>query len=107
MGLNASLGIRVAALAPRPEPKNAGTAIMKASLKSGFTRRKYDAVAPRVPRNDGSLFVPSKSDGAVLGIEISSEGSCISPPPPAIESTKPANPEAKTRKMITSTEIST
>ena len=75
IGLKASLGILVAALAPIPEPMNAGMAITNASLKSGFTFRRYEAVAPRVPKNDGSLLVPSKSEGAVFGIEISRDGS--------------------------------
>ena len=39
-GLKASLGIRVAAFAPSPDPTNAGIAMMKANLKSGLTRRR-------------------------------------------------------------------
>lgn len=75
IGRKASLGILVATLAPKPEPIKAGTAIAKANLKSGFIFRRYEAVAPNVPRKEGSLLVPNKSEGAVLGIEISNEGS--------------------------------
>jgi hypothetical protein len=75
MGRKASFGIRVATLAPRPDPTNAGTAIAMANLKSGFIFRRYEAVAPKVPRKEGSLLVPSRSEGAVFGIEIRSEGS--------------------------------
>ena len=75
MGLNASLGIFVATLAPSPEPIKAGIAITKANLKSGLTFLRYEAVAPRVPRKDGNLLVPNSNEGAVLGIEIRSEGS--------------------------------
>ncbi|MEY3715904.1 MAG: hypothetical protein RL155_779, partial [Actinomycetota bacterium] len=41
----------------------------------GFTFLRYEAVAPRVPRKDGNLLVPNKSEGAVFGIEMRSEGS--------------------------------
>ena len=74
IGRKASLGILVATLAPKPEPIKAGTAIAKANLKSGFILRRYDAVAPKVPRNEGSLLVPSSKAGEVLGIEINKEG---------------------------------
>jgi hypothetical protein len=107
IGRKASFGISVATVAPSAEPIKAGTAIENAIRKSGLIFLRYEAVALAVPRNDGSLFVPSSSAGGVLGIATKSAGSCIKPPPPATASTSPARVEAKKRKRITSIEIST
>ena len=60
-----------------------------------------------MPSEAGNLFVPSIVDVGVLGSDNNSDGSCISPPPPAIESTKPAKVDAITKKSKTSNETST
>ena len=75
MGRKASFGICVATFAPIPEPTKAGRAIAKANLKSGFTFRRYEAVATEVPRKEGSLLVPSSVAGAVPGMLTKSAGS--------------------------------
>ena len=75
IGRKESFGIFVAVLAPKAEPIKAGIAIRNASLKSGLIRLRYERVALEVPRKDGSLFVPSRSEGSVLGRATRSEGS--------------------------------
>ena len=107
IGRKASFGIKVATVAPKAAPINAGTAIANAIRKSGLSLHRYEAVALAVPRNEGNLFVPSSSAGGVLGKATSNAGSWINPPPPAKESTSPASADANTKKRITSIEIST
>jgi len=107
MGRNASLGIKVATVAPNAAPIKAGRAIAKAMRKSGRSLRRYEAVALAVPRKEGSLFVPSNSAGGVFGSATRRAGSWINPPPPAKESTSPARADVRTKKRITSSEIST
>ena len=107
IGRKASLGIFVAVLAPRALPQNAGIAITKANLKSGRIRLRYESVALDVPRNDGNLLVPRRREGSVFGNPINSDGSWMRPPPPAMESTNPADADARTKKISTGKEIST
>src|SRR3990167_5110819 len=50
--------------------------------------------AAPVPQIDAPLLTPNSVAGWVLGNTANSAGTRISPPPPTIESTKPANSEA-------------
>ena len=58
-----------------------------------------------MPKIEGTLFVPKISGSSLFGNPISKAGNWISPPPPAIASTNPAKPEARARKIKTSTLI--
>ena len=64
------------------------------------TRRLYCHVANAVPQTDALLFVPSKVAGVAEGSAANKAGSTINPPPPTMESTKPANAEARVVKSI-------
>ena len=63
-----------------------------------WMRRLYCQVANPVPHIDALLLVPSKVAGVVVGYAANKAGSKINPPPPTIESTKPAKAEAKVVK---------
>ncbi len=65
----------MATLAPIAEPINAGRPITAANLKSGLIFLKYEAVAPKVPRNEGTLLVPRITEGEVSGSETRRAGS--------------------------------
>jgi hypothetical protein len=57
-------------------------------------------VAAVVPKTEVSLFVPRTSTVSNFGRPIRSAGNWISPPPPAMESIKPAQNAAQIRKTI-------
>ena len=63
-----------------------------------WMRRLYCHVAKAVPQTDALLLVPNKVAGVVVGYAANKAGSKINPPPPTIESTKPAKAEAKVVK---------
>src|SRR5436190_16344141 len=73
---------------------------MKAAMAAGKTERhgigtrlEYWATATAVPHMDESLFVPKTSgmdEASDGGRNTNNAGSWISPPPPTMESTKPA-----------------
>ena len=58
------------------------------------TRRLYCQVANAVPQTDAPLLVPKRVAGWVTGKVANSAGTRTRPPPPTIESTKPARSEA-------------
>ena len=61
-------------------------------------RRLYCHVAKAVPQTDALLLVPNSVAGVVVGYAANKAGNKMRPPPPTIESTKPANAEAKVVK---------
>ena len=60
--------------------------------------------AIEVPEMDGILVVPSRVASGYCGSVIKVTGVCISPPPPMMESIKPAA-KAPQQRMIISVEI--
>jgi hypothetical protein len=99
IGRSALVGIDEARSAPPIEPINAGKAIAKRSRPLKVIALRYKIVAALVPKTEVNLFVPRTSTVSNFGSPISRAGSCINPPPPAIESIKPAQKAAKIRKM--------
>ena len=91
------VGIWEASDAPAADPIKAGNAIATKTLGSGLIWRRYNAAAVVVPKTEANLFVPSTVTVSVFGRPISKAGSCINPPPPAIESTNPAKNDAQSR----------
>ncbi|MDT4855530.1 hypothetical protein FQZ97_898900 [compost metagenome] len=59
-----------------------------------LTRRAYCHVAAAVPHTEAPLFTPNSVAGWVAGNMANNAGTRMRPPPPTIESTKPANNEA-------------
>jgi len=97
MGLMLLVGILEASTAPPAEPIKAGTPIPSKIFGSGLICFRYNAAAVVVPKTAESLFVPRTSAVEELGKPINNAGNWIKPPPPAIESTKPAKNEAAKR----------
>jgi hypothetical protein len=100
------VGIFEARTAPPADPKNAGTPIAISTFGSGFICLRYKAAAVVVPNTADYLLVPSTSAVSDYGNPIKSAGSWINPPPPAMESTKPAKKDAASRKIPVAIEIS-
>jgi hypothetical protein len=97
IGFMLLVGILEANTAPPAEPIKAGIPIPSKIFGSGFICFRYKAAAAVVPNTADNLFVPNTSAVPDLGKPIKSAGNWISPPPPAIESTKPAKNEAAKR----------
>ena len=98
MGRMLLVGIFEASTAPPADPRNAGRPIAIKIFGSGLICFLYKAAAVVVPNIDDNLLVPSTSAVSELGKPINKAGSWINPPPPAIESIKPAKKEAARRK---------
>ena len=83
-------------------PKNDAAMVTAAAGSNAdqriWMRRLYCHVAKAVPQTDALLLVPNKVAGVVVGYAANKAGSKINPPPPTIESTKPAKAEAKVVK---------
>ena len=62
------------------------------------TLRLYCIVAIAVPQTEAPLFVPNKVAGGAVGNAAKSAGINMRPPPPTMESTKPASMEASVTK---------
>ncbi len=80
------------------EPKNADMkahiAIIANNFQSIFTFFRYWEVANKVPLNAGIFNVPITVETGNCGKKANDKGVCISPPPPTIESMKPATKAA-------------
>ena len=98
MGRMLLVGIFEARTAPPADPRNAGIPIPSNILGSGLICCRYKAAAVVVPKTADNLFVPKTSAVPDLGKPIKRAGNWINPPPPAIESTKPAKNDAAKRK---------
>jgi hypothetical protein len=68
-------------------------------------RRLYCQVANAVPHTDALLLVPNKVAGVVVGCAANNAGNKMRPPPPTIESTKPAKAEAQVVKKSSMQEL--
>ena len=55
-----------------------------------------------MPKIDGTLLVPRINGSSLFGRPTKSAGNWINPPPPAMASTKPANPDAIAKKIAIS-----
>ena len=72
-------------------------AIIPKSFQSIFTFFRYCIVAKAVPLNAGIFNVPITVETGNCGKNARANGVCISPPPPTIESIKPAQNAAEHR----------
>ena len=81
-----------ASMATRAAGSNAG--------QGRLTRRLYCQVAIPVPQTEAPLLVPNSVAGCAVGNVANKVGTRIKPPPPTIESTKPANSEARVTTSI-------
>ena len=90
-----SLGTRVTMTAPIPPPAIAARIAGRIVAQGSRTRRTY-AVAERiVPQMPASLLVPKSVAAGAVGKAPNTTGIDTSPPPPAMELTKPAAKEAR------------
>src|SRR3954447_23441436 len=94
-GSKTDRGSSDAQAAPAAAPTSATAAIGSAVRRSGRTRRWYVRADAVVPHTEESLLVARTVAGAAPGSQISSAGSCTSPPPPDTASTQPAKPAAR------------
>lgn len=93
-GFIKSLLITVNNCDPKKAETKAHIAIIAKSLQSIFTFLRYCEVAKAVPLNAGIFSVPIIVETGKLGKKASDNGVCINPPPPTIESMKPAQKAA-------------
>lgn len=80
--------------APAKEPANPAAAAGHRACQRSWTRRLYCTVANAVPQTEALLLMPNSVAGWVVGKAANSAGTRTSPPPPTMESTKPARAEA-------------
>ena len=80
--------------APAIDPAKHTAAAGSRERQGMLTRRAYWTVATPVPQMEALLLTPNSVAGWVLGKTANRAGTRIRPPPPTIESTKPANSEA-------------
>ena len=84
---------------PRTAPKATIVAGNRESHRS-FTLREYCHMETVLPKSAAVLFVPKATGMERPGRQINTAGNWISPPPPTIESKKPAKNAATQRKRI-------
>jgi len=80
--------------APAKEPSRPRPAPGSKDRQGMTTLRLYCTVAKAVPQIEALLLVPNKVAGGAPGKAANRAGSKIRPPPPTIESTRPASSEA-------------
>jgi hypothetical protein len=80
--------------APITEPTRPAPAAGSKERQGITTLRLYWSVAKAVPQMEALLLVPNKVAGGAPGKVANKAGIKIRPPPPTIESTKPASSEA-------------
>ena len=86
--------------APSIDPTKPSTAAGHKAPQRICTRWLNWAAAAAVPQIEALLLVPSNVAGGAPGNTANSAGTRISPPPPTIESTKPASSEAPVTTSI-------
>ena len=82
--------ITVTSQAPAKEASKPAKAAGQSAAQRISTRWLYCQVAKAVPQTEAPLLVPNKVAGWACGKVANSAGTRIKPPPPTIESTKPA-----------------
>ncbi len=92
--------------APQHAPINAGTTMAMSKRPSVLIDLRYLIAAVDVPKNAAVFEVPTTETGLLLGNAKSIAGVWISPPPPAIASTNPAENIARTSRTTVTVERS-
>ena len=89
-GFSSSFGTRFATKAPIADVTKAASALFHIRRKLTIPLRVYSMTAVIVPHIEEVLLTASSVTAGTFGRKAMIPGSWISPPPPAIESMKPA-----------------